>query len=88
MLTKAMEVLFGCWHGNYSFPMTLKPGRWWSGGSISGTYVVCLDCGREMPYDWAQMRLAVRRAKQAGAEVHGKRSPVATGPSGSLAKAR
>jgi hypothetical protein len=23
----------------------------------SGTYVVCLDCGKEFPYDWQQMRV-------------------------------
>ena len=25
--------------------------------SLTGTYVVCLDCGKEMPYDWSQMRV-------------------------------
>jgi hypothetical protein len=24
---------------------------------ITGTYVVCLDCGREFPYDWREMRI-------------------------------
>jgi hypothetical protein len=23
-----------------------------------GTYVVCLDCGKEFAYDWAQMKVA------------------------------
>ena len=50
----------GCWHGNYSFPMTLKsghPGKRWTGGSRRHTYVVCLDCGRELPYDWTRMKV-------------------------------
>jgi hypothetical protein len=23
----------------------------------TGTYVVCLQCGKEMPYDWKQMKV-------------------------------
>ena len=26
----------------------------------NGTYVVCLDCGKELPYDWDEMRLGKR----------------------------
>jgi hypothetical protein len=25
--------------------------------SRPGTYVVCLDCGKELGYDWAEMRI-------------------------------
>jgi len=25
--------------------------------SMTGTYVVCLDCGREFPYDWNEMKM-------------------------------
>jgi len=25
--------------------------------SVTGTYVVCLDCGQEFPYDWNEMRM-------------------------------
>jgi hypothetical protein len=61
MLAKLVEFLFGCWHRNYGFPMTLKRGRR-RGAAASETYVVCLDCGRELPYDWNQMRVAAGRA--------------------------
>lgn len=53
-----MNALFGCWHSNYSFPRTTAPGhRRTAAASVTGTYVVCLDCGKEFPYDWQQMRI-------------------------------
>jgi hypothetical protein len=48
MLGRLLEGLFGCWHGHYSFPITVRPGRRHSeAASLTGTYVVCLDCGKE-----------------------------------------
>ena len=61
MFTKFLNVLFGCRHNNYSFPMTIKPRVRCPGASHIGTYVVCLDCGKEMSYDWALMRIAKMR---------------------------
>ncbi|MCX6618129.1 MAG: hypothetical protein NTZ98_18800 [Acidobacteria bacterium] len=29
------------------------------------TYVVCLDCGKEMPYSWEEMRLVSASPKSA-----------------------
>jgi hypothetical protein len=45
-----IELLFGCSHANFSFPMTRRLG----GGRI--TTRVCLDCGREKRYDWQAMK--------------------------------
>jgi hypothetical protein len=25
--------------------------------ALTGMYVVCLDCGKELPYDWQEMRV-------------------------------
>jgi hypothetical protein len=25
--------------------------------ALTGTYVACLDCGREFPYDWQEMKV-------------------------------
>ena len=57
MLTKMINAMFGCRHARYSFPITMKSAR---RGTVSrtGTYVVCLDCGREFAYDWQEMRVA------------------------------
>jgi len=59
MLAKLFDTFFGCWHQHYSFPITVRPGSRRSAvASLTGTYVVCLDCGKEMPYDWKQMKIA------------------------------
>jgi ribosomal protein S26 len=58
MLGELLNAVFGCWHLRYSFPMTLRPG---SGRrkatAVTGTYVVCLECGKELPYDWNTMKI-------------------------------
>ena len=53
------DLVFGCWHKRRSFPITVrgKLRRSSAAASITGTYVVCLDCGREFPYDWSQMKM-------------------------------
>ncbi len=55
---KVIDALFGCWHLQYSFPITLKPGsRRNQAAMLTGTYVVCLECGKEFPYDWQEMKV-------------------------------
>lgn len=57
-MASLVDMLFGCWHKNYSFPITNKAGRRSSpAASLTGTYVVCLDCGKEFPYDWHEMKV-------------------------------
>lgn len=52
MIASLSDILFGCWHSNYSFPLT-------SGADTpkERTYVVCLECGKEFSYDWKQMKV-------------------------------
>lgn len=58
MVDKIINVLFGCWHSHYSFPITVRPGtRRSKAASLTGTYVVCLECGKEFAYDWQQMKV-------------------------------
>jgi hypothetical protein len=75
MLGELMNSLFGCSHRKTSFPMT--PSRRsgfsasnYSGSKRNGTYVVCLDCGKEFDYNWKDMRVgeAVRSGAPARAE--------------------
>ena len=55
---KFVSSLFGCAHGHCTFPRTAtKPGQ------SSTTYVVCLDCGKEFPYDWQQMKMVASGEK-------------------------
>ncbi len=57
MIKDMLDMFFGCSHKHYSFPITAKPGQRRSeAASVTGTYVVCLDCGKEFPYDWHEMK--------------------------------
>lgn len=69
-MTRILDYLFGCWHKNYSFPITAKPGKTRSdAASLTGTYVVCLDCGKEFPYDWREMKVVSMPRKNAPATI-------------------
>jgi len=59
MFAKLVDVLFGCRHARYSFPVTIRgvKARRLEAAALTGTYVVCLDCGREFPYDWQGMTI-------------------------------
>jgi hypothetical protein len=57
MFSRVVNVFFGCWHQRYSFPITIKKGQRSRAAYATGTYVVCLDCGKELPYDWKQMKI-------------------------------
>ena len=54
-----LDALFGCSHKKLSFPITVRgpQRRSTQAASVTGTYVVCLDCGHEFPYDWTQMKV-------------------------------
>jgi hypothetical protein len=60
MIGKLIEAVFGCRHGRYSFPITVRHSSIQTevpAAAHTGTYVACLDCGRELPYDWRQMKV-------------------------------
>ncbi|HZP18521.1 MAG TPA: hypothetical protein VFB00_11175 [Terriglobales bacterium] len=58
MFSKLLDVLFGCRHVSYSFPMSARAVKQHpSAGSLTGTYVVCLECGKEFAYDWKTMKV-------------------------------
>ena len=66
MFSKMMDAVFGCRHARYSFPITMRAGsRRATSAARMGTYVVCLDCGREFSYDWQEMRVAESRPRNA-----------------------
>jgi hypothetical protein len=63
---RIMDLLFGCSHRHCTFPITsrntglnsspqTKMGG--TGFASPGTYIVCLDCGKEFRYDWQQMKV-------------------------------
>jgi predicted transcriptional regulator len=65
MIRSLVDILFGCSHTNYSFPQTVKSGQRRSeAASVTGTYVVCLSCGKEFPYDWRNMKVVAPEPQQ------------------------
>ena len=60
------DLVFGCTHRHCSFPITVrgKLRRRTEAASVTGTYVVCLDCGKEFPYDWNQMKIVGPQASR------------------------
>lgn len=60
MLQSMLHSLFGCSHQHTTFPQTptrRHAGPPIAGGARNGTYVVCLDCGKEFAYNWEEMRV-------------------------------
>lgn len=60
------KTLGGCWHSRLSFPLTpnkkLKAAP--AAAALTGTYRVCLDCGKEFPYDWKTKKTLELKAQQ------------------------
>ena len=64
-MASIVDKLFGCSHKKYSFPRSTKSGQRRSpAAALTGTYVVCLDCGKEFPYDWQEMKVLDTRPAQ------------------------
>ena len=60
MLHSIFDSLFGCAHQRTTFPITLSKktaGISATNALRNGTYVACLDCGKEFAYDWKAMRI-------------------------------
>lgn len=67
MITEILDAVFGCHHQHHSFPISVRRGaRRNRAAALTGTYVVCLDCGREFPYDWQEMRVTSEKEYQSG----------------------
>jgi hypothetical protein len=65
MMARLFDAVFGCRHARYSFPVTIRgKGRRPQAGALTGTYVACLDCGREFPYDWQEMKVITSPAEK------------------------
>jgi hypothetical protein len=60
MLQLLLDSLFGCSHQKTTFPLTIPRKN-----ARSGTYVTCLECGKELDYNWEEMRIGKPVAKRA-----------------------
>ena len=64
MVAELFDALFGCRHSHFSFPVTIRASKGRPrAGALTVTYVACLDCGREFPYDWGEMKVITSPAK-------------------------
>ena len=67
---KILDVLFGCVHKRTTFPLSKRGTRRPDAAGRTGTYVVCLDCGKEFAYDWQKMRIMTAREEKSYARAH------------------
>ncbi len=66
MFTRLLDTVFGCWHLHYGFPITPRHRfQRTKAALLTGTYVVCLDCGTELPYDWNTMKIVSSTGERA-----------------------
>jgi hypothetical protein len=54
MMGSLFQSIFGCAHSRTTFPLTPKRQ---AAGPLPVTYVTCLDCGRELGYNWNEMKI-------------------------------
>ena len=57
MFNSLLNTIFGCAHNRTTFPITPSRRSKVSEGMRNGTYIVCLDCGKEFDYNWKEMRI-------------------------------
>jgi hypothetical protein len=57
-MLKVLESFFGCAHRHTTFPITpVRSAKGQNAAAKRGTYITCLDCGKEFAYDWSMMRI-------------------------------
>lgn len=64
------DALFGCTHKRTTFPISKRGPRRPHAADKTGTYVVCVDCGKEFAYDWQNMRIMSSREQKDYARAH------------------
>jgi hypothetical protein len=66
MVEFVLRILLRCSHRHITRPITPLHR---SGAAQCGTYVVCLDCGTRLPYDWENMCLGRQKRPPRRADV-------------------
>lgn len=60
-MTTILERIIGvCLHGRMTFPRTPASGKV-EAAQLTGAYVTCLACGKELPYDLERMKVVSER---------------------------
>lgn len=71
MFQTVLNAVLVCHHRRTTFPVT--PGR--TAAALRRTYIVCLDCGAELPYDWKHMRVIRSGVPTIGVRLLESRGP-------------
>jgi hypothetical protein len=61
MINSLVGFFLGCTHSKTTFPITPMRSSRISVAERPGTYVACLDCGKEFSYNWQEMRVEKAR---------------------------
>lgn len=77
--TGGLIYLFRCPHRRYSFPRTVMT-KGHVAGPIGTTYVSCLDCGRELKYDWHNLGRVAEKPPCNGSSTTPSGSSVSSAP--------
>jgi hypothetical protein len=72
-----MAAWLGCSHKKIAFPITRPKGQA-QGRRKKNTYVVCLECGKELPYSWSEMRVVKERRRTPSVDHNGRPSVAET----------
>jgi hypothetical protein len=76
LFRSVFAMTLGCTHRRKSFPFTPVRRNAAPGPACTGTYVVCLDCGKTFQYDWGEMRMVPPDTARAPADARPTRVPV------------
>ena len=60
MFNSLIDSIFGCSHRRTTFPITPARSSRPSEEVRRGTYIVCLDCGKEFDYNWKDMHIGAQ----------------------------
>jgi hypothetical protein len=74
MFQSMFNLFLGCAHQRTTFPLTPARRNAAPGVARTGTYVVCLDCGKEFAYNWKEMRLGQPVATRTSLEAQPTRA--------------
>jgi hypothetical protein len=78
MIELLLNLFVGCSHQRTTFPFTpMRNSRplFTSGLAESRTYVVCLDCAKELPYNWHKMSIEINSRLGTAAQQQPDQAP-------------
>jgi hypothetical protein len=69
MIDQVINFIFRCSHRRLTRPISARTNP---GSPLAEVYVVCLDCGKQFEYNWAEMRIGKPARRVAAAPATAK----------------